>query len=76
MTQGVIWKQLVNFAIPMALGLLFQQLLIPKERESVVSLLDLIDGLIRTVPAYLLKCNISREAAELSYAALTKGSTP
>ena len=59
-----------------AVGLLFQQLLIPKERESVVSLLDLIDGLIRTVPAYLLKCNISREAAELSYAALTKGSTP
>lgn len=26
MTQGVIWKQLVSFAIPMAVGLLFQQL--------------------------------------------------
>ena len=26
MTQGVIWRQLLDFAIPMALGLLFQQL--------------------------------------------------
>ncbi|MDD3335363.1 MAG: MATE family efflux transporter [Eubacteriales bacterium] len=26
MTEGVIWKQLISFAIPMAIGLLFQQL--------------------------------------------------
>ena len=26
MTQGVIWRQLLDFAVPMALGLLFQQL--------------------------------------------------
>lgn len=26
MTQGVIWKQLLDFSIPMAIGLLFQQL--------------------------------------------------
>ena len=26
MTQGVIWKQLLYFAAPLALGLLFQQL--------------------------------------------------
>lgn len=26
MTQGVIWKQIVGFAVPMAVGLLFQQL--------------------------------------------------
>ena len=26
MTEGVIWKQLIEFAIPMAIGLLFQQL--------------------------------------------------
>jgi putative efflux protein, MATE family len=26
MTEGVIWKQLIDFAIPMAIGLLFQQL--------------------------------------------------
>ena len=26
MTQGVIWKQFVAFSVPMAIGLLFQQL--------------------------------------------------
>ena len=26
MTQGVIWKQLITFAVPMMLGMLFQQL--------------------------------------------------
>ena len=26
MTQGVVWKQLLNFAVPMAIGLIFQQL--------------------------------------------------
>ena len=26
MTQGSIWRQLIGFAIPMAVGLLFQQL--------------------------------------------------
>ena len=26
MTQGSIWRQLVSFSVPMAIGLLFQQL--------------------------------------------------
>ena len=26
MTQGVIWKQFVAFSVPMAIGLLFQQM--------------------------------------------------
>ena len=26
MTQGVIWKQLLSFSVPMAIGLVFQQL--------------------------------------------------
>ncbi len=26
MTQGVVWKQIMNFAVPMMIGLIFQQL--------------------------------------------------
>lgn len=50
---------------------LFGQILLPESEESVVSTLELADKLIATTPAYLLKCDISREATRLSFEALT-----
>lgn len=50
---------------------LFGQILLPEAEESVVSTLELADKLIATTPAYLLKCDISREATRLSFEALT-----
>lgn len=50
---------------------LFNQILLPENEENVVSTLDLADKLIATTPAYLLKCDISREAVKLSFEQLT-----
>ena len=50
---------------------LFGQLLLPEEEENVISTLDLADKLIATTPAYLLKCDISKEAVKFSFEAMT-----
>ena len=49
----------------------FQQILLPKEEATVVATLDLIDKLVATIPAFLLKCDISEEAVKCSFQALT-----
>lgn len=51
---------------------IFQQILLPQDENNVIATLDLIDKLVATVPAYLLKCNISEEAVRCSFQALTK----
>jgi hypothetical protein len=50
---------------------LFGQILLPEEEENVISTLELADKLIATTPAYLLKCDISKEAVKLSFEAMT-----
>ena len=50
---------------------LFGQILLPESEENVISTLELADKLIATTPAYLLKCDISREAVKLSFEAMT-----
>lgn len=52
---------------------LFVQILLPDDPEAVGKTLELCDELVKTVPSYLLKCDISDEAFEKSFAALTKG---
>ena len=54
-----------------AVDRIFSQLLRPKTRKEAELTLTLTDQLLRTVPIYVLGCNISREAAELSFATLT-----
>ena len=49
----------------------FQQILLPQDESNVVATLDLIDKLVSTIPAYLLKCDISEEAVKHSFQALT-----
>ncbi|MBQ9227201.1 MAG: hypothetical protein IJ168_00090 [Eubacterium sp.] len=48
-----------------------KQLYIPKEAQAVAGTLDLLDGLMRSVPVYVLECNISEDAVKTSFEALT-----
>lgn len=50
---------------------LFGQILLPESEEGVVATLELADKLIANTPAYLLKCDISREATKLSFEMMT-----
>ncbi len=54
-----------------AIDHIFHQLLRPKTAAEMELTLSLVDVLLRQVPIYLLGCNISREAAELSHRTLT-----
>lgn len=46
---------------------IFHQLLMPREEDRVAAFFDLLEDLLSVTPAYLLKCNMSREAACLAY---------
>lgn len=48
-------------------GELMKQIYIPQNGEMKLKALDLIDKLAKTVPFYLLECNISEEAAKTSF---------
>ncbi len=50
---------------------LLHQVLMPTVAQDAIATLDLIDKLIAKTPAYLLKCNISEQAVEKSFTALT-----
>ncbi|MBQ8173771.1 MAG: hypothetical protein IJ009_00040 [Clostridia bacterium] len=54
-----------------ALDRIFSQLLRPKTRHEADMTLTLTDRLLREVPMWVLGCNISHEAAELSFRTLT-----
>lgn len=49
------------------------QTLIPNDMHKMDILLSLIDKMLKSVGLYELGCNISREAAELSYGVMSKG---
>ncbi|MCD8105513.1 MAG: hypothetical protein LUF35_11075 [Lachnospiraceae bacterium] len=46
---------------------IFNQVLLPEDVEQMIKQLDLMDRLIREVPIFNLKCNMSREAALVAY---------
>ncbi|MBQ8350729.1 MAG: hypothetical protein IJY20_01635 [Clostridia bacterium] len=50
---------------------IFHQMLRPKTVSEMDLTISLTDALLRTVPIYVLGCDISREAAELSFRTLT-----
>lgn len=52
---------------------IFDQVYMPEEREGKERVLGLLDKLIAEVPFYLMGCDISREAAELSLKTMTEG---
>jgi len=52
---------------------IFHQMLVPKTPEAAARLLALADAFVRAVPAYRLTCDISRQAAQLCFAAVENG---
>jgi hypothetical protein len=54
-----------------AVARVFAQLLKPSAPEGLAETLRMTDLLIRTVPIYLLSCNMSEEAARLSFETMT-----
>lgn len=48
-------------------SLFLNQTVRPKEEEKLDKLCSILDRLLSTVPVYLLRCNISHEAAQLAY---------
>ena len=55
------------------LNVVFHQTIMPTELDKVDNLLAILDKMLTAVPLYRLECDISREAAELSYNAMVKG---
>lgn len=49
------------------IGRIFHQLLMPQDAEAMTHFFELIDTMISTINCYILRCNISREAAVLAY---------
>ena len=54
----------------------FAQLIKPDTAEGVAGCLQFADRLIRNVPIYRMGCNISPEAAELSFRTMTGENPP
>ena len=50
---------------------IFVQILLPEEEENAAKTLELTDKLVSKVPSYLLKCDISEEAVQIAFEALT-----
>ena len=57
--------------IPEMIGVVFNQTLRPEQAEDMEKLLSLTDKLLTKSNLYALGCNISREAAELSFKTMT-----
>lgn len=55
-----------------AIKLFMEQILVETDKESMIRLLEIVDIIIRQVPVYKLKCNISEEAVRLSYETMKK----
>lgn len=64
-------------AVPASQGqkvdLLFRQLLMPRQPERMIRLLDMADKLVRTVPFYMLHCNMTENSVLCAYQAVKEG---
>lgn len=56
-----------------AATLIMKQILIPKDSDGVIKTFDLVDKMLKSTNIWRLKCNMSIEAAELSYKAMHGG---
>ena len=52
------------------------QMYMPPEQEATVKTLDMLDTLVRSIPVYILECDISEEAVKTSFEALTNTTYP
>ena len=65
-------NEIVRLSQKEATKRLFSQVLIPDDEEGAVKTLELADKLLTTIPIYVLKCDISKEAFETSFNEMTK----
>ena len=56
-----------------AAGKVIHQIIVPKNYEDIVSILDMLDFTLKKVDVWKLKCTINISAAELSYNAMKGG---
>lgn len=54
-----------------SLSFFLKQTYIPKNKETAEKTLELIDSILRNVPIYELKCDISQDAVRVSFEAMT-----
>ena len=63
-------NEITRLTVGEAADRIFTQILLPCEREAAEKALELIDKLVRGVPAYVLHCNMETDAMKTSYKAL------
>ena len=56
-----------------AAKMLLGQVVLPEDPEALFQTMALVDELSKTVPMFVLSCDISKEAATLSFETMTKG---
>ncbi len=66
-------NEITRLTVGEAADRIFTQILLPNDPVAVAKTLELCDTLIKTVPSYLLKCDISDEAFQTSFNAMEKG---
>ena len=59
--------------LDMAATRVMNQILIPKDAQGAINTFDLVDKMLNTVNCWVLGCNISIEAAEIAYNAMSGG---
>jgi hypothetical protein len=53
-------------------GRMLRQILMPSEPQGAIKTLELVDRMLKDVPLWLLKCNISEESAILAFNTMSK----
>ncbi len=53
-------------------GRLFHQVLLPKRADELASFMGILDRVLKTVPFYILQCNMDKEAALVAYGGMEK----
>lgn len=66
-------NRIAPFGGQQMLGRLMGQILIPRSADEIIRLTSLLDRLVRTVPCYLLGCNMDIEAARVAYDGMRQG---
>ena len=64
-------NSIVKLTPAQAASRIFSQILFPEDETNAARTLELTDKLVRELPCYLLKCDISEEAVQKSFEALT-----
>ena len=64
-------NSIIKLTPSQAASRIFLQILLPEDEKNAALTLELTDKLVREVPCYLLKCDISEEAVKKSFEALT-----